>query len=116
MSMEQNDNNQQQPFQQQYYQQSPYQQPYETNRQGPASGKAIAALVLGILSLVVPYVGLILGIVGIVFAKKALYEIATQNLGGKGMAVAGLTTSIIGVSLYSFILFIILILGMSLGF
>lgn len=111
MSMDQNNNNQQQ-----YYQQAPYQQPYPTKQQGPASGKAITALVLGILSLLVPYVGLILGIVGIVFSKKALYEIETQNLSGKGMAVAGLTTSIIGVSLYSFVLFIILIFGISLGF
>lgn len=115
MSMDQNNNNNNN----QYYQQQPqqfYQQPYQAKSQGPTSGKSIAALVLGILSLLVPYVGLILGIVGIVFAKKALNEIKKQNLGGKGMAVAGLTTSIIGVSFYAFILFIILILGMSVGF
>ncbi|MCU9613163.1 DUF4190 domain-containing protein [Caldibacillus lycopersici] len=77
----------------------------------PTSGNAIAALVLGILSLIIPYIGLVLGIIGIVLARKALREIQQQNLNGKGMAVAGLTTSIIGCAIYGFIIVVFTILG-----
>lgn len=79
--------------------------------QRPTSGKAIASLVLGILSLIIPYVGLIVGIIGIVYAKNAFNEIAQFNYNGRGMAVAGLTTSIVGCALYGIIIFILIILG-----
>jgi len=63
----------------------------------PGKGQSIAALVLGIVSLVVPYLGvgtaiagLILGIMG---RKKAM-EVGAPT----GMATAGLVMSIIGLA------------------
>ena len=75
----------------------------------PANGKAIASLVLGILSIIIPWVGFILGIIGIVLANKAFKEIANYQQGGRGMAVAGLTTSIIGTALYALFILIAII-------
>lgn len=63
------------------------------------NGKAVASLVLGIISLVlmfIPYggwVGLILGIVGIILGISAKKEAPS------GMATAGLVLSIIAVAL-----------------
>jgi uncharacterized Tic20 family protein len=79
------------------------QQPKETN------SKAIASMVLGILSLVIPYIGLILGIVGIVLARKAFDEMKKQHQNGRGMAIAGLTTSIIGTVVYALLILLIII-------
>ncbi|MDC3412236.1 DUF4190 domain-containing protein [Aquibacillus sp. 3ASR75-11] len=81
-------------------------------RQAETNGKAIASMVLGILSLVIPYIGFVLGIIGIVLAKKSFNEIEQNEQGGRGMAIAGLTTSIIGTALYA-LLIIILIIGIS---
>ncbi|WP_249414094.1 DUF4190 domain-containing protein [Alteribacter keqinensis] len=72
------------------------------------NGKAVASLVLGILSLIIPYVGLITGIIGIVLANLALKEIKVSSEGGRGLAVGGLTCSIIATVLYG-ILVIMLI-------
>ncbi|MGW4411978.1 DUF4190 domain-containing protein [Nonomuraea sp. NPDC004702] len=52
-----------------------------------SSGKATAALVLGILSLVVCG---ILSIVAIVVGHSAINEIDQQGLEGRGLAMAGL--------------------------
>ncbi|MFB1049896.1 DUF4190 domain-containing protein [Paraliobacillus sp. JSM ZJ581] len=69
-----------------------------------ASGKAIASMVLGILSILTPWLGFILGIIAIVLASKAFKEIAQYQLGGRGMAVAGLTTGIVGTIIYGLII------------
>lgn len=80
-------------------------------QQNQVNGKSIASMVLGIASIVIPYVGIVLGIIGIVFAKKALDEIKMHNQDGRGMAITGLVTSIVGVSLYCFIILILIIIG-----
>ncbi|MEQ2527879.1 DUF4190 domain-containing protein [Bacillaceae bacterium CLA-AA-H227] len=82
---------------------------YHQNR--TTSGNSIASLVLGILSVIIPYIGFILGIIGIVISRKAFREIAQNNYDGKGMAIAGLTTSIVGCALYGLIIIILLIIG-----
>lgn len=64
----------------------------------PSSGKAIASLVLGILSIALIYFGLILGPLAIGFwasARKDLEEMPPR-FKGKGMNTAGLVTGIIG--------------------
>lgn len=64
--------------------------------QSPSQGKAVAALVLGIVGLIAwfcPLVGLTIGIVGIVLAVLA------NNKRKTGMATAGLVLCIIGVVL-----------------
>jgi hypothetical protein len=69
------------------------------------SGKAIAALVLGILSLLAPF-GIILGIIAIVLGGLARKEIAVDpGVRGDGMALAGMITGAIGSLL--FIVFVV---------
>jgi hypothetical protein len=64
------------------------------------SGKAIAALVLGILSLVAP-LGIVLGIIAIVLGSLARKEIqASPDLEGDGMALAGIITGAVGSVLF----------------
>ncbi|MFD6548790.1 DUF4190 domain-containing protein [Streptomyces sp. NPDC058398] len=87
------------PYQQGPYQQGPYAGPYQPwgqgyspyNRPVPFNGLAIAALVLGVLCFL-PAVGLVLGIVALVQIKK-------RGERGKGMAVAGMVLSSVGVVL-----------------
>ncbi|TEU04844.1 MAG: DUF4190 domain-containing protein [Dehalococcoidia bacterium] len=66
------------------------------------SGLAIASIVCGILSLVffwVPLFGFLLGIIAIIFGAVAIRQIGREpNLGGRGMAVAGLVCGIVGVA------------------
>lgn len=76
---------------------------------GPVSGgdavdapKSTAALVLGILALVVPFVGFILGIVGWVLAKSGLNQVrlSPASYKGAGKLKAGLICSIVSVAIY----------------
>ncbi|GGA85528.1 DUF4190 domain-containing protein [Ornithinibacillus halotolerans] len=81
------------------------------------NGKAVAALVLGILSIVIPYMGLILGIIGLVLAHGALKEIVVSGQEGRGLAIAGRVTSIVGVCIWGvFFLFLILSLLLAISF
>lgn len=82
------------------------QQPYPTK----TNGKAIAALVLGILAIIIPYIGFILGIIAIILGALSLKEIAKASEQGRGLAIAGLVCGIIGTALYA-LLILILIIG-----
>lgn len=83
-------------------------EPQQTN------GKAIAALVLGILSIVILWVGFILAIISLVFASISIKEITVSGEEGRGLAIAGRVISIITLSLYGlFLLIIMLIIGIS---
>ncbi|MFD8318940.1 hypothetical protein [Kitasatospora purpeofusca] len=66
----------------------------------PAPGSATAALVLGIITLVIPFVGLITGPLGIVLARKGR---------GSGQATAGLVCSIVGTAGYGMVLAVIIL-------
>lgn len=115
-----NENGQQQFQQQPQYQ---YQYPQGYPVQKPNIPNAVAAMVLGILSIVTScwFVGLILGIIGLVLANKGkqIYETAPNNYGGYGMLNAGRITSIIGIcigGLYVLISIIyVAIVGSALG-
>lgn len=85
-----------------YHEPSNYQPP-KTN------GKSIAALVLGILAVVLPYIGLIIGIIAIVFANIAFKEIKRNGDQGRGLAIAGLVCGIVGTALYAIIILIVII-------
>ncbi|WP_112181896.1 MULTISPECIES: DUF4190 domain-containing protein [Paraliobacillus] len=89
---------------QQHYQQAPV-----------TNGKAIASLVLGILSIVIPWIGFIFGIIGIVLSSKAKKEIANYQQAGNGMAVAGLVTSIVGTALYGLLLILLIFFSIAVG-
>ena len=60
------------------------------------SGKAIAALILGIISLIAPF-GIVFGLIAVGLGVAGRKEIAVQNdLEGDGMALAGIITGAIG--------------------
>lgn len=68
------------------------------------SGKSVAGMICGILSVLTSEVvvpGLVLGILGIIFSRKARKEIQKSNgsIGGEGMAIAGFVCGIVGLVL-----------------
>lgn len=91
---------------QNYYQQYPKPPQERTN------SKAVAALVLGILSIVIPYVGILFGITAIVLATLAFKEIRHTYEQGRGLAIAGLVCGIASTFIYTIliIMFVLAIL------
>lgn len=70
-----------------------------TQNTQPSKGLSIASMVLGIIALVlfcIPYVCIPCGLIGLILGGVAL---ATKKA-GKGMAIAGLVCSIIGIAIY----------------
>ena len=88
-------------------------------RPGPplrTDGRAITSMVLGIVSVVLsclPGVGLVTGTIAIVlFAKfNGDFHRSGQQIGGRGMAIAGLVTGIVGAALGLFYLLYWLLVG-----
>ncbi|WP_044879565.1 DUF4190 domain-containing protein [Paenibacillus sp. IHBB 10380] len=75
------------------------------------NGKSFATFVLGILSIAIPYIGFIIGILAIIFGSLSLKELKYKDEQGRGLAIAGLVCGIVGTAIYAIIL-IILILAM----
>lgn len=73
------------------------------------NGKSIASLVLGILSLFIPYIGFIMGIIAIVFASLSFKELKRTGEQGKGLSIAGLVCGIIGTVLYGIIILLVVL-------
>lgn len=94
-----------------YGEQNYYQQ-YPKPPQERMNGKAVAALVLGILSIVIPYVGILFGITAIVLATLAFKEIRYSYEQGRGLAIAGLVCGIASTFIYTIliIMFVLAIL------
>ena len=105
----------QQPYQQSPYQQQPYQQPIPPMQPpmapvpppGPQGGKglAVASMVLGIISLVCFcwwYISVVAAIIGLILGIVSL----RGQKPGRGMAIAGIVTSAIGLVLM--VIFLIL--------
>jgi len=64
------------------------------------NGLAIASMVCGICGLVIPWVGFILAILGIIFGGVAISQTQKDpSLGGRGMAIAGMVCGIVGIGL-----------------
>ncbi|MCC8063258.1 MAG: hypothetical protein LIO68_08490 [Rikenellaceae bacterium] len=107
--------------QQPYQPQPQYQQGYPAPK--PTLPNAVASLVLGILSIVTScwFVGLILGIIGLVLGNKGrqAYMLAPDSYSGYGMLNAGRIMSIIGICIGGlYILYVIVfvaIVGMGAG-
>ena len=74
-----------------------------------------ATLTFGILSIIVPYIGLIHGIIGIVISSKSIVEIDNSNEKGRGLAISGKVCSIVGICL-QVLLILLLILSISVYF
>ncbi|WP_456270946.1 DUF4190 domain-containing protein [Bacillus sp. AK031] len=65
------------------------------------NGKAITSLLLGTLSIITPYIGLFLGVVGIAGAVTALQEFKKSRKNhtyqkGESLAVIGIIISVFG--------------------
>ena len=65
---------------------------------------AAASLTLGILSILIPFFGVVIGIVGAVLSRKAKSEIACSGEAGRGLATAGSICSVIGICLQVFMM------------
>lgn len=73
------------------------------------SGKAIAALVLGIVGVL--FVPLVCSILAIVLGRQAKREIqAEPRLGGEGMATAGTVLGVVGLCLFAIGVLLLLLL------
>ncbi|MEK4851945.1 DUF4190 domain-containing protein [Paenibacillus sp. FSL H7-0756] len=83
---------------QNYYQQYPKPPQERTN------SKAVAALVLGILSIVIPYVSILFGITAIILASLAFKEIRYSYEQGRGLATAGLVCGIVSTFIYTILI------------
>ncbi|WP_340396676.1 DUF4190 domain-containing protein [Paenibacillus sp. FSL E2-0202] len=75
----------------------------------PTNGKSIAGFVLGILSIVVPYIGFLLGIIAIILSALSLKEIRNCYEQGKGLAIAGLVCGIVGTLMYAIIILFVVV-------
>lgn len=84
----------------------PYGQPMVYSQaQAPTHGPAVASMVLGILSLVLWYFGIVTGIIGLVLGASSLKQCQPNGpKNGRGMAIAGITCSIIALSLWLIVL------------
>jgi hypothetical protein len=71
--------------------------------QPKAAGLAVASMVLGIVSFFFGWLYLVPCVLAIIFGGVSLRQIKQRNLGGKGMAIAGLTCGIITTSIYGLI-------------
>ncbi len=72
--------------------------PVRTTPTAPTNGNAITGLIFGILSVTCVCAGLPVGAIGIVFSCIALSQLGNNpSQKGKGMAIAGLVLSIVGV-------------------
>ncbi|MDG0794766.1 DUF4190 domain-containing protein [Cohnella ginsengisoli] len=78
-----------------------------------SNSKSVAALILGIGSIVIPFIGFFLGVVGIIVSAISLKEIRVRGEQGSGMAVAGLICSIVGTVLYFVIIALIIIFAIA---
>lgn len=78
------------------------------------NGLAIASMVLGILGILLFWffgLGVLLGILAVVFGFIARGQIAREGHGGRGMALAGIITGFVAVGL----LVLLFVIGFGLG-
>lgn len=68
------------------------------------NNKSIYSLILGLTSILLPFIGLILGVFGIIISSKSVKEINTSKEKGLALAKLGKVVSIIGICYQSFII------------
>lgn len=78
------------------------------NEHMPTNGKAITALILGILSILLSGFGLILGIIGIFLANRSIKELELTGEKGRNLAIGGRVCSIVGIILSIFTIIVLL--------
>ena len=94
-------------------------QPLPPGQPPPASGMAVASLVLGIVALVFFPLGLMLGVPAVMCGHAGWGAIRTEPelVGGEGMIVAGLITGYLGIVIGSLSLlgFVVMVVSIYLG-
>lgn len=104
--------NQQPPNQYQYDSYNP-QQNFQQYPYPPApaktSTKSIVALIFGILSIIIPYIGFIPGIVAIIVASLSFKDFKLKGEQGRGLTIAGLVCGIIGTVIWGLIALLVVI-------
>lgn len=93
--------------------QNPYDHPYAAPPVTPGRGLAIAAVVLGALSIVLFFLGftVLLAVLGLVFAIVALVKARKVQGARKGMGITGLVLNIIGLILSGIALVFWIVVG-----
>lgn len=76
--------------------------------QPKVAGLAIASMVLGIVSFFFGWLYLVPSVLAIIFGGVSLNQIKRRNLGGKGMAIAGLACGITSACIYGLIFLVAL--------
>src|SRR5699024_1405730 len=76
----------------------------QDNPKKVTNSKAYSSLILGIISILLPFVGLVFGVIGVVVSRKAKKEIINTNDGGRRLATVGLFCSVIGVIIQIFVI------------
>lgn len=84
--------------------------PLASAQPAPTADGAVLSLVMGILALVIPYIGFIFAFIGLSAGKKALQAVAASGgrLQGDGMAKAGRIMAIVSLVLYGVLFLIVL--------
>lgn len=76
------------------------------------NSNAVLCIILGTVTVVIPLIGIITGIMGIIYYRKAKTAIAETGETGEGLAITGLIFSIVGLALQVIgIILIILFFG-----
>ncbi|MEM4997193.1 DUF4190 domain-containing protein [Priestia sp. SB1] len=70
------------------------------------NSKSIISILFGVLSMIVPYIGLIFGVIGIVFCTKSMKEMKSTRERGKSIAVTGGVLSTVGLVIQASVLFL----------
>ena len=99
------------PNQQAYAPNQPYYAPMYPNVQPRFSGKAIASLVLSLVSYFT-YPLLICNVLAIIFAVLGMKEANTGTRRGKGMAIAGLVIGIVTL-VFAFLFYLLIAFGLN---
>ncbi|WP_043932775.1 DUF4190 domain-containing protein [Bacillus sp. EB01] len=66
------------------------------------NSNSVISLTVGILSILLPIIGLVLGVIEVVTSRKAVKEIERTVDGGRGLATAGLICSSVGIIIQLF--------------
>lgn len=73
------------------------------------NSNAVLCIVLGTVAMIIPLIGIVTGIMGIIYYRKTKQAIAETGEEGEGLAITGLVFSIVGLALQ--VLLILIFIG-----
>ncbi|MFO8059201.1 MAG: DUF4190 domain-containing protein [Bacillota bacterium] len=78
-------------------------------QQKPLNHKAIVGFTLGVLAVIIPGLGLFLGIIGFIYATGGIREIERTEERGMSLALAGKILSIVGAAIQGLVILLLVI-------